>query len=76
MATHHALQAAGDVVTASAPLSGPYALAAFGDAIFCGHVSRLSKLARKSDSTRIELPACLCQCLFRANGRLRPQFCH
>jgi hypothetical protein len=39
MATHRALQAAGDVVTASAPMSGPYALAAFGDAIFYGHVS-------------------------------------
>lgn len=38
MATHRALQAAGDVVTASAPMSGPYALAAFGDAIFYGQV--------------------------------------
>jgi predicted esterase len=38
MATHRALQAAGDVVTASAPMSGPYALAAFGDALFYGHV--------------------------------------
>jgi hypothetical protein len=39
MAAHRALQAAGDVVTASAPMSGPYALAAFADAIFYGHVS-------------------------------------
>jgi len=39
MATHRALQAAGDVVTAAAPMSGPYALVAFGDAIFYGHVS-------------------------------------
>ena len=39
MATHRALQAAGTVVTASAPMSGPYALAAFADAIFYGHVS-------------------------------------
>jgi dienelactone hydrolase len=38
MATHRAMQAAGEVVTASAPMSGPYALAAFGDAIFYGHV--------------------------------------
>jgi hypothetical protein len=38
MATHRALQAAGAVVTASAPMSGPYALAAFGDAIFYGQV--------------------------------------
>src|SRR5262249_22824353 len=34
MATHKALQAAGVTVTASAPMSGPYALEAFGDAIF------------------------------------------
>jgi hypothetical protein len=38
MAAHRALQAAGEVVTASAPMSGPYALAAFGDAIFYGEV--------------------------------------
>src|SRR5277367_5801555 len=36
MATHKAMQAAGTVVTAAAPMSGPYALAAFGDAIFMG----------------------------------------
>jgi hypothetical protein len=39
MATHRAMQAAGNNVTASAPLSGPYALSAFGDAIFEGQVS-------------------------------------
>ncbi|HEV7715676.1 MAG TPA: prolyl oligopeptidase family serine peptidase, partial [Steroidobacteraceae bacterium] len=39
MATHKALQAAGTTVTASAPMSGPYALSAFGDAIFEGNVS-------------------------------------
>ena len=39
MATHKAMQAAGMTVTASAPMSGPYALAAFGDAIFRGNVS-------------------------------------
>jgi predicted esterase len=39
MATHRALQAAGAVLTAAAPMSGPYALAAFADAIFYGHVS-------------------------------------
>jgi hypothetical protein len=38
MATHKALQAAGMPVTASAPMSGPYALEAFGDAIFYGNV--------------------------------------
>src|SRR5882757_7012832 len=38
MATHRALQAAGIAVTASAPMSGPYALEAFGDAIFYGSV--------------------------------------
>lgn len=38
MATHRALQAAGATVTASAPMSGPYALSAFGDAIVMGQV--------------------------------------
>jgi pimeloyl-ACP methyl ester carboxylesterase len=38
MATVKAMQAAGDVVTASAPASGPYALEAFGDAVFFGQV--------------------------------------
>ena len=39
MATHRALQDAGDTVTASAPMSGPYALSAFSDAIFQGWVT-------------------------------------
>ncbi|MDB6100255.1 MAG: hypothetical protein JWO52_254 [Gammaproteobacteria bacterium] len=45
MATHKAMQAAaaagtaGMAVTASAPMSGPYALEAFGDAIFFGSVN-------------------------------------
>ena len=39
MATHQAMQAAGMTVTASAPMSGPYALAAFVDAVFSGRVS-------------------------------------
>jgi hypothetical protein len=39
MATHRALQEAGHTVTASAPMSGPYALSAFGDAIFQGQVT-------------------------------------
>ena len=39
MATHRALQKEGVKVTASAPMSGPYALAAFGDAIFYGNVN-------------------------------------
>lgn len=38
LATHRALQAAGQRVTASAPMSGPYALASYGDAIFYGRV--------------------------------------
>jgi len=38
MQTHSAMQAAGMTVTASAPMSGPYALAAFGDAVFEGEV--------------------------------------
>jgi hypothetical protein len=39
MATNRAMQANGSSVTAAAPLSGPYALAAFGDAIVEGEVS-------------------------------------
>jgi acetyl esterase/lipase len=38
LATQRALQAAGATVTATAPMSGPYALEAFGDAIFYGQV--------------------------------------
>lgn len=39
MATHRAMQAAGMTVTASAPLSGPYSLAAQSDATFYGNVN-------------------------------------
>ncbi|GAC1330556.1 MAG: alpha/beta fold hydrolase [Steroidobacteraceae bacterium] len=39
MATHRAMQAAGIAVTAAAPMSGPYALAAFVDAVFFGAVN-------------------------------------
>jgi hypothetical protein len=39
MATHRALQAQGTPVTAAAPISGPYALAALGDTLFYGAVS-------------------------------------
>ena len=39
MATHRAMEDAGMPVTASAPMSGPYAIAAFGDAIFEGQVT-------------------------------------
>jgi hypothetical protein len=38
MATLRAMQAAGKAVTAAAPMSGPYALEAFGDTIFFGGV--------------------------------------
>jgi hypothetical protein len=38
MATQKALEAAGKSVTAAAPMSGPYALEAFGDYVFTGHV--------------------------------------
>jgi acetyl esterase/lipase len=38
LATQRALQAAGAIITATAPMSGPYALEAFGDAIFYGEV--------------------------------------
>lgn len=40
MAAHRLLQQSGAAVTASAPMSGPYTLAAFGDAGFYGQVSR------------------------------------
>jgi hypothetical protein len=39
MATHRAMQNAGMTVTASAPMSGPYAIAAFVDAVFSGQVN-------------------------------------
>jgi hypothetical protein len=39
MATHAAMQSAGMTVTASGPMSGPYALSAFADAIFAGEVN-------------------------------------
>lgn len=39
MATHRAMQDAGIPVTASGPMSGPYALSAFADAIFEGQVN-------------------------------------
>lgn len=39
MATHRALQGLGEPVTASAPMSGPYAMAAFVDAMFEGEVN-------------------------------------
>jgi dienelactone hydrolase len=39
MATQRAMQAAGMTVTAAAPMSGPYALAAFVDAVFFGEVN-------------------------------------
>lgn len=44
MATHKAMQAAGQTVTASAPMSGPYALAAFGDSMYYGNVNLGSTL--------------------------------
>ncbi|MDB5744157.1 MAG: hypothetical protein JWR68_2472 [Polaromonas sp.] len=44
MATHKAMQAAGQTVTASAPMSGPYALSALGDAVFYGNVNLGSTL--------------------------------
>ena len=40
MATHKMLQETGGALTASAPMSGPYAVAAFSDAVFYGEVTR------------------------------------
>ena len=45
MATHRAMQANGMRVTASAPMSGPYALAAFADAVFYGEVNSNATVA-------------------------------
>jgi hypothetical protein len=39
MATMRAMQEAGEKVTAAAPMSGPYALEAFGDAVMFGNVN-------------------------------------
>lgn len=44
MATHRLLQQTGVAVTAAAPMSGPYALAAFGDAVFEGEVVQSAPL--------------------------------
>ncbi len=44
MAAHELLQETGAVITASAPMSGPYAIAAFADAVFYGQVSRTTPL--------------------------------
>ncbi|MEO7159815.1 MAG: alpha/beta hydrolase [Polaromonas sp.] len=44
MATHRAMQATGQTVTASAPMSGPYALAALTDAVFYGNTNLGSTL--------------------------------
>ena len=45
MATHRALEAGGTKVTAAAPMSGPYALAAFVDAVFNGEVNRYAPMS-------------------------------
>jgi predicted esterase len=44
MATHRLLQQSGATITASAPMSGPYAMTAFADAVFYGQVSRTTPL--------------------------------
>jgi hypothetical protein len=44
MATHKLLQETGATITASAPMSGPYAVAAFTDAVFFGEVTRTTPL--------------------------------
>jgi predicted esterase len=44
MATHKMLQETGASIAASAPMSGPYAVAAFSDAVFYGEVTRTTPL--------------------------------
>ena len=69
MATHRALQEAGETVTASAPMSGPYALSAFSDAIFQGRVTGGSP--REPDAAHHELSERVRQPLREPDGRLR-----
>ena len=51
MATHRAIQAANGTVTASAPMSGPYSLSAFADAVFMGEVTDSAALNLVRPST-------------------------
>lgn len=54
MATHKMLQETGATITASAPMSGPYAVAAFADAVFFGQVTRNTPLFLVFTSTGYE----------------------
>ncbi len=74
MATARAMQGAGTVVTAAAPMSGPYALAAFGDAVFDGEVD----LSATLNTTLLlgALPADLRQHLQPAHRRLHRPIRH
>lgn len=54
MATHKLMQETGARITASAPMSGPYAVAAFADAVFYGQVSRTTPLFLVFTSTGYE----------------------
>ena len=56
MATQRAMESAGMTVTAAAPMSGPYALAAFGDAIFEGEVSAAPPSTWRCWSTATRTP--------------------
>jgi hypothetical protein len=51
MATHKLLQETGATIAASAPMSGPYAVAAFSDAVFFGQVTRTTPLFLTFTST-------------------------
>jgi predicted esterase len=51
MATHKLLQETGAAIAASAPMSGPYAVAAFSDAVFFGQVTRTTPLFLTFTST-------------------------
>ena len=68
LATERAVQSAGATVTAAGAMSGPYALAAFGDALFEGEVT----LQRPGElrSSHDELPAFLLEPLQHRDGRV------
>jgi len=56
MATQRAMEAAGMTVTAAAPMSGPYALAAFADAVFYGEVNGGAPISTTFLLTRTRRP--------------------
>ena len=73
MATQRAIEASGAVVTGAAPMSGPYALEAFGDAIFFG--TRRSRLDGILAPAQHQLPEGLRQYLQHARRPVLGDLC-